>query len=116
MSNTTCIDTNWSNIPAVQNTQSEGYSLLPKTEYVRVSYDVHSLAVHGKLGVSYAKFPVLTLLLNGTAVLSMTGLLAYVFFGLHTIHPYVLFWSAVASGGLASVIWTAAGEFDGTSE
>lgn len=59
----------------------------------------------------YLKHPVLTLLFNGIALLSLVAIVAHIFVGIHTLHPLVLLFIALASGSLSLVLVTAVEEF-----
>ena len=99
-----------------EDTSSTSEAKVSFVVYHDTSLFVSNTTLVQKLAFSYRRFPVLTTLMNGLAVISFLGLLLYILFGFRLVDPYLLLWLTVASSGLASVIWIAAEEFDGTKK
>jgi hypothetical protein len=114
MNETAYIATRWSGIPAAR-TPNDAFSMLRRKPVIVMMPKLQrSLDFKSKIKTSYSKFPIISFLLHFLSLSSLLGLGAYIFFGIQYItHPYAIIWLFVASAGLSSVVWTAAGEFDG---
>lgn len=65
---------------------------------------------------SFSKHPILTVLLNGLAVLSCVAIALHFFIDLKTLHPTILLFIALASGSLSLVLLAAVEDFYGKEE
>lgn len=106
----------WQGLPEARH-DGKGFSAQPEAELKQLTFYIYIDSENrfrpNALVLSYAKFPIISLTFHLITLLSVSGILAYVYFGVETIHPYALFWLAVAATGMSIVIGKAAGEFSG---
>lgn len=71
-------------------------------------------SIKTKIRLSYSNFPYISALLHFILVVSLFFLVLYVLLGIRYVHPLLLIWLIIASGGLSRVAMIASGELNGT--